>query len=159
MLSVIKKKSFICICIAIVGIALCAVLLSTKQERQAMVGQNFLVAVIADSLEDVYGYQFRITYDENAMEFTGTLNSRLDEISTIFSKTMDGYELVGATMIGEKNGVSGRNRAVCELLFTARTDIDLDNLKLSISDVNVVTSDLAYNEGIEGWRLMATLSD
>lgn len=137
--------------------ALIAVLLLTNQNRPVAAGQNVVITVTADTLEDAYGYQFQMHYDEDALEYTGDITSKLEDIQTIFSKPYSGYELVGATMIGEQDGVSDRNQAVCELVFTAKEDTTLNDLDVSLSGINVVKSDLDYVEGIEDWSLHAAL--
>jgi hypothetical protein len=65
---------------------------------------------------------------------------------------MDGYELVGATMVGPREGVSATNKAVCEMRFTAKKDLTTSDFNLSLRGVNVVTSDLEYLTDVEGWH-------
>lgn len=122
-------------------------------------GQNVVVTVTANSFADMYGYQFQLHYNKDALEYTKQLTSQLDEITTIFGKSFSGYELIGATMIGEVPGVSGRNQAVCEVVFTAKEDGVLSDYNFSIRDVRVVTSELAYLENIKGWKITAKIQD
>ena len=130
---------------------------ASDPDQPVTAGQNIVVTVSADAFTDMYGYQFQLLYDEQKAEYTRQLTSRLDEIQTIFGKPFTGYELIGATMIGEVPGVSKRNSAVCEAVFTAKEDCVLSDLHFSIRDVRVVTSDLEYHEGVEGWKITAEI--
>jgi hypothetical protein len=115
-------------------------------------GDKVVVTVEAASLEDMYGYQFQVNYDRELFDFSGGLESDIGEIETIFSKPFDGYELVGATMIGEKQGVSGEGKSVCTMTLTARADGVVSADALSLSDVRVIRSDLSYEEDAGGWN-------
>jgi len=168
MLAKLKEKKALCICLAValVIVAIVLVVLLTRSNQPASesvsAGQNIVVTITADSIEDLYGYQFRIIFDKEKLEYTGVAESRIDGITSIFSVPMEGYELIGATMIGDESGVSGQNIVVCEITFTAKIDGSLDDFNISITDVNVVTSsglDLDYIEGVEGWELVCMVQE
>lgn len=114
-------------------------------------GQEFIVYVKADEVQNLYGYQFRLNYDKNRAIYTGKLASEINGISTIFSKEMDDHLLVGATMIGNTPGYTGQNETVCKILFTANEDIDPSDF--AISNVNTVDADQNYIENISGWSI------
>ena len=123
-------------------------------------GDVVVVNVFAKEFSDVYGYQFEINYDSEYVEYNKRLHSEIDEIITIFATDKEWYLLVGATMIGDTEGFSGANVAVCRVEFMALADFmlndDLTSDHFAISSVNTVTSDLQYLEDIEGWT--ATIS-
>jgi len=147
--------------IAVAGIIAVLFVIARKNDAgpapdpTVLAGQGIVVTVAADSLEDVYGYQFQMNYDESELEYAGGLASKIEGITTIFAKPFEGYQLVGATMVGDRAGFSGEGHAVCEMAFTAKRDGALSGFAaaLSISDINVVTSDLEYKEGVEGWSV------
>ncbi|MDR2671041.1 MAG: cohesin domain-containing protein [Oscillospiraceae bacterium] len=143
-----------------ISVVLVAVLLfsvADLREQRAAAGQTVIVTVTAASVDDLYGYQFQMNYDPEALEYTGTLTSHLPQIQTIFAKPFDGYQLVGATMVGEQPGLSFEEQDVCQMSFTARKNCVLSDA-LSVSDVGVVSSDLAYETAVSGWRCQAVVS-
>jgi len=156
-----KKALFIGIAALAIVIAVLVLLLPSNTGQQelttALAGQNIVVTVSADTLEDVYGYQFNLNYDKEKLEYINKPESRIDDITMIFSTPMEGYELVGATMTGARSGVSGRDIVVCEIVFALKEDSTLSDLGVSISDISLVTSELEYIEGIEGWQLRSAL--
>jgi nitrogen fixation-related uncharacterized protein len=143
--------SLVVVCIA-AAIGLAIFLQSADKDQAVAEGQDILVTIKADSFDDLYGYQFRLYYDPDELEFTNSLKSNLTDIYSIFSKPMDGYELVGATMVGPREGISATNKVVCEMRFTAKKDGTTSGLNLSLSAVNVVKSDLEYLTDVEGWH-------
>ena len=168
MLAVFRAKKALCIGVAAAVIIVAAALVwllpqapgeadGQKALATALAGQNIVVTVSADTLEDVYGYQFNLNYDKEKLEYIDKPESKIDEITMIFSTPMEGYELVGATMTGIRGGVSGRDVVVCEIVFTAKEDSALSDLGISISDISLVTSDLEFIEDIEGWQLESAL--
>lgn len=126
-------------------------------EEQAAEGQKIVVTVSAASVEDMYGYQFEINYNSEELEYTGELKSKVDEIQTIFSKPHDGYELVGALMIGDKKGYSGENIPICEIVFSAKKAAKLSDYNISLAKVNIVDSKLVYTEGHTDWSFQAAV--
>lgn len=114
-------------------------------------GDTVVVDIYADDMKEVYGYQFTINYDKSSLEFTNRISSSVDVIPTIFTADKGDYLLVGATMIGDQQGFSGRAVAVCHLEFTALKAIDPTQIK--ISGVNVVAEDLTYHEDVSGWTV------
>lgn len=122
-----------------------------QKETTVSAGQKIVLTVMAASVDDMYGYQFQVNYDENEFEYTGELKSELDAISTIFAKPFDGYQLIGATMIGDQTGVSGENVVICEMEFTTLKDCVLTDSALGISNINVVSPALEYDEDVSGW--------
>ena len=121
-------------------------------------GDRFVVTVVAASFEDMYGYQFNINYDKAKYSYVGPLVSDIKGLDTIFSKPFDGYELVGATMIGTQAGVSGTNQPVCHLTFEALQDDVVTTESLRLSDVSVVSSTLDFVENIPGWNFSVALA-
>ena len=120
-------------------------------------GDKFVITVAAPSVEDMYGYQFRVNYNAADYVYSGELKSDINGIDTIFAKPFEGYELVGATMIGERAGVNGTDQIVCHMTFESLRDTAVSDESISISDVSVVTSTLEYNEDILGWTYSAAL--
>ena len=118
-------------------------------------GDIVVINIIADEMDDVYGYQFEIDYDREYLEYNKHLYSDIDEILTIFATDREQYLLVGATMIGDVNGYDGQAVPVCRMEFLVLADFefntDLFSNYISLSNVNVVTSDLQYMENIDGW--------
>lgn len=153
-----KKPLVIGICVLIVIAAVFLGFMLSNRDQAVAAGQFVVVTVTADALDDVYGYQFNMQYNKDELEYTDSITS-LTDIKTIFSKDMGTHELVGATMVGEQNGISGKNKAMCQMVFTAKKDINLSDVDLSISKVNTVKSDLEYIENIEGWRLKAKVQE
>jgi hypothetical protein len=118
-------------------------------------GQKVVVTVTSPAVEDMYGYQFEMRYDGDLLAYDDGLSSKIDGIQTIFAREFDGYQLVGATMIGEREGFTGEGQAVCELAFQAKVDQKVSDLPISLGKVGVVTSGLEYKEGVEGWTCAA----
>lgn len=160
-----RKKRLIYIGITVLVIAglLVVFMLSSNQaqtfnpNQQVEAGQNIVVTVKADTLDAMYGYQFRLNYNPDDWEYTGTLTSKVQEITNIFSKQKDGYELVGATMVGQQSGITGKNKVLCEMVFTAKKDGTLGDFPLTLSNVNVVKPDSEYLENIEGWQCLISV--
>ena len=167
MLSAIRGKRLVYIGIAVLVIVAALLLgfLARGKDQPVVAGQNIVVTVQSSSFENMYGYQFRLGYNPNEVEYVkDTLTSKNEEIVTIFSKPYPEYELVGATMIGDKRGISGRNKDLCELVFTAKKDGMLSEFLFSVNDVNVVTladvsAELGYEEGVEGWRYKLSVQE
>jgi len=114
-------------------------------------GQNFIVTVKADKVENLYGYQFNLNYDKNKAVYKGGLKSSVDGIDTIFAKDMSDHLLVGATMLGNTPGYSGQDVTMCTIVFTANEDIDPSIF--TISRVNTVDAKQNYVENIIGWDI------
>ena len=121
-------------------------------------GQKVVITVVADEIEDMYGYQFQMNYDSDVFEYVGELSSNLDSIQTIFAKPFEGYQLVGATMIGESPGVGGSDVTVCQLAFVARQEAEISDVLLSISNVNIVRADGSYIEGVTDWSVSTSVA-
>lgn len=130
---------------------------TSDPEQPVAAEQNIIVTVKAESIEDLYGYQFNLNYDSEELEYAGTITSKVDDIQTIFSKPKDGFELVGATMVGDKEGVSGTNMVLCEMIFTAKKDGVISDFACSLSDVSIVKPDMEYLEDVEGWTCSLSL--
>ena len=118
-------------------------------------GDIVVVNVLADEMDDVYGYQFDVHYDKDCLEYSKCLYSDIDDILTIFANYVEDFLLVGATMLGDMEGHNGKEIPVCRVEFTALRDFesgeDLASGFYGISRVNVVTGDLQYLEDIDGW--------
>lgn len=114
-------------------------------------GQEITVTIHAGAVTDMYGYQFNLNYDKNKVSYKSGLKSSINGISTIFKKDNPDNLLIGATMIGNKPGYSGKNVDVCTLIFTVKADIDPSTF--SISQVNTVDSAQKYVENISGWSI------
>ena len=111
-------------------------------------GEALTVRITADTVEDLYGYQFQMEYDDKLLSLDG-IRSLLDDMPTIFKKDFDGYVLVGATMTGDNPGYSANDVPLCEIELSARSIGELSNIRLS--KVNVVSSELEYTEDVTGW--------
>jgi hypothetical protein len=72
------------------------------------------------------------------------------DIQTIFKKDFDGYTLVGATMTGDTPGYTAADTQLCELVLTDTAGGTLP--EITLSDVNAVSSELEYTEGITDWK-------
>jgi len=118
-------------------------------------GDTVVISIVADDMNDVYGYEFDLHFDKALIEYSGRLHSEIDDIVTIFAKDKEWYVLVGATMIGEQEGYNGHGVPVCQVEFTALTDFELNvdssSDHIALSRVNTVTSDLQYVENVDGW--------
>jgi hypothetical protein len=126
---------------------------AAKDGRSLAQGSEVTVVVSASAVQNLYGYEFKLLYDGSALEYTGGLESEITAIPTIFARTDRGdFLLVGATMIGDKNGFDGQDVVVCQMVFRAVADIDLDDVRLSIDDVNLVQGD-DYNLDVTGWTV------
>jgi len=153
MTSTLRAKRVLLIGIAVIVIvgAILAWALLSDSDHPVSAGQSIVVTVTAASLEDMYGYQFNLNFDHDQLELTRTV-ARVPDMM-IFSRTLSDHELVGSTMVGERDGISGRNIAVSEIIFVALQDLNLSEFDVSITSVNIVRSDMEYIEDIEGWTL------
>ena len=118
-----------------------------------MEGDVLTIHVAAPEVSDLYGYQFRLEYDDTSFAVDG-LQSLISDIPTIFKKDFDGYVLVGATMTGDAPGYSASDTQLCEVKLTALADGVRPEVKLS--KVSVVSSQLDYTEDITGWTYEVT---
>ena len=156
-----KKKTLLIVAVVIVCLVIVAALVLPRlssTDAKIAAGDKVVVTVTAASVEEMYGYQFRMNYDVAALEYVeapASQVSKIDEIQSIFGKPQPGYALIGATMIGENPGISRKNFPVCQVIFTATKDTTLSELSITLSDVNIVKSDLSYIEGIEDWSIKA----
>lgn len=114
-------------------------------------GQDFTVAVKANEISNLFGYQFNLNYDNEKAVYKGSLKSSVSGINTIFKKDMSDHLLVGATMIGNTQGYSGQDVTVCTMAFTATEDFDPSTL--TINGVSTVDADQNYIEDIAGWSI------
>ncbi|MCL2137154.1 MAG: cohesin domain-containing protein [Coriobacteriia bacterium] len=112
-------------------------------------GDVVVVNIYAQSLEDVYAYQFNLNYDADKLDYQKHLYSDINDIPTIFAVVKGSYLLVGATMIGAREGFSGKNVSVCRVEFTALDDFYLETI--TISSVCTVSGTLQYLEDVDGW--------
>ena len=118
-------------------------------------GKSVSIKVSAPAVNDMYGYEFKIHYDKESVNYTGGLKSNIDGLDMIFAKDLEGYILIGATMIGDRPGHSSGHTDVCTLSFTALHEFDISELK--IESVNVVKSDSEYIKDVENWTIEATV--
>lgn len=116
-------------------------------------GSDIVVTIHADTISDMYGYQFNLNFDNSKVSYKSGLKSTISEISTIFKKDYPDYLLIGATMIGDKPGYSGNDVDVCTLVFTANEDVDPSTFV--ISGVNTVDSAQEYVQNVSGWSCEA----
>jgi len=116
-------------------------------------GQDFTITVKAGEVSNLYGYQFNLNYDNKKAAYKGSLKSSISTIGTIFKKDMPDHLLVGATMVGNTPGYSGRDVTVCTMVFTATSDIDLSTF--TINGVNTVDANQKYIENTGGWSVDA----
>ena len=117
-------------------------------------GDLITLRIAAPEVSDLYGYQFRLEYDDTLFS-VGDVQSLIADIPMIFKKNFDGYVLVGATMTGESPGYSASDTQLCELNLTALTD-DGKLPEVNISKVSVVSSELDYTEDVSGWTYEVT---
>jgi hypothetical protein len=135
------------------------ILLSDPDDLTVSAGEKVFVSVVAESVEDLYGYQFRVNYNPQYLEFSDGLESDIGEIGTIFSKPFEGYELVGATMTGAQKGVDGKNSNICRMTLTALADCVISEEVLSLSDIRTVHSGLEYETDVKGWKRNVRLAE
>lgn len=112
------------------------------------VGDEVTFRIYAESVEDLYGYQFQFHYNTDALEYK-SLSSTIDDIPTIFQNPVDDYLLVGATKVGKVEGFSGQDVAVCEITMVAKEEGEIPPVVLE--EVSVVDSQLEYYEGVSDW--------
>ncbi|MDR0381609.1 MAG: cohesin domain-containing protein [Oscillospiraceae bacterium] len=115
-------------------------------------GETVTLTVTADRVSDLYGCQFRLRYDGGAFRYEGGLVSLTPGLDTIFGKELDDGLLVGATMVGRKEGAALEDAPVCRVTLTALRDAAAD---VSIDEVHIVGSDLTYAENVAGWTVTA----
>jgi Cohesin domain. len=133
---------------------------ASHEKVHVSAGQKIILTVTAKSVNDMYGYQFRVNYDEKKLEYKGELKSEVNDISTIFAKAFEGYQQIGATMIGDKPGVSGKDMVICKMEFAAPKTCTITDSTLGISKTDVVSSTLKYDEDVSGWSYkIETLSN
>jgi len=124
-------------------------------------GDTVVLRVFADEMENVYGYQFDLNFDRDIIDYKKRLYSDIDDIITIFATDKEWYLLVGATMIGDAEGYTGREVPVCRVEFVALVDFELNadfsSDHIALSGVNIVTGDLQYLENVEGWTASMAL--
>jgi hypothetical protein len=123
----------------------------TQSTNTIKTGQNFTVAVKANEVSNLFGYQFNLNYDNKKATYKGSLKSSVSGINTIFKKDMSGHLLVGATMIGDTPGYSGQDVTVCTMAFTATEDLDPSSF--TINGVSTVDANQNYIEDISGWSI------
>lgn len=123
----------------------------------AQAGQTINVAVYAPEIKDMYGYELKVYYGPDEIKYSGDLESGISVIPTIFSKEFENYVLIGATMVGKKEGYTAKadKTEICAFSFTALKEVDLS--ALSLSAVNIVNSGREYKENIENWEITATV--
>ncbi|MDR1158692.1 MAG: hypothetical protein LBK75_10405 [Oscillospiraceae bacterium] len=120
---------------------------------QVRAGDKVVLTVAAEHASDLYGYQFRLHYDDASFRYDGDLESLTPELHTIFGKEFDGYLLVGATMVGQKKGAALEDAPVCRVMLTALRDTTSESI--AVDAVHVVGSDLTYTENVPGWTVTA----
>ena len=155
-----KTQSTIIIALSllvIIGVAWFIISKNTPSELQLVAGDKVVITVMAESIEDMYGYQFQLLYNQEQFELSGVLQSEISEIETIFFKPFDEYILIGATKVGEQLGSSGKNQKVCSMTLTALTDCTISGNSISLNDVRVVSSELAYTMDVVGWSYKFSL--
>jgi len=128
---------------------------SSEPENIIKAGNDFIVTVRADTVTDMYGYQFNLSFDKSKASYNSGLRSTINGIDVIFKKDQPDNLLIGATMTGDNPGYSGNDVNVCTLVFTANED--LDPSVFSISDVRTVDSKQNYVENVSGWSCEAKI--
>ena len=155
----LKKLGITVICVAIVVVAAFLLIYMRKPpaELKVSAGQKVVVTVMADDVNDMYAYQFKMSYDADDFEYSGELESGIGEIQTIFAKELDGHQLIGATMLGEAPGVNGKNIKICHMSFMALRDCVISEESPSLSEVVVVSPELESEKDVSGWSLKASI--
>ncbi|MDR0458988.1 MAG: cohesin domain-containing protein [Coriobacteriales bacterium] len=129
----------------------------TKGSTEVNAGDTVVVSIYVEKMDDVYGYQFNLHFNRDKLEYSQGLYSDIDEIQTIFAAEKDQYLLIGATKIGDQAGYSGQLVQVCHVEFIAISDFTLEPdftmQHISVSEANIVTSDLHYLTDTEGWTV------
>jgi len=115
-------------------------------------GDVFVVAISANDISDMYGYQLCVNYNKTLFEYSGNLISDIAEINLIFKSHLefDNYILVGASKTGTQSGFNGKNVQICHMTFTAIKDCEL--VDISISDVKVVGTLDSGLTNINNWN-------
>ena len=159
----IKSHRFLLVCVC----ALCGILLvggflrnsTVIAEPEIPLAENFkilnagdtvTVKIYANKLTDVYGYQFKLHFDESALEYSN-VSSSIPEIGLIFPKQFPGYLLVGATKVGQVQGFSSDSESVpvCEVIL--RANKNGVSPQILLQEVNTIDSLLNYNVGETNW--------
>lgn len=122
---------------------------SPSAQPQIKAGQQIVVKVTAAEIADLYGYQFELSFDMTLFSYSGSVQSGIAEISTIFGKKLEDHLLIGATMTGDRQGVSGGETEVCVVTLTALKDCEIP--EATIKAVCVVQGNMEYIENIGGW--------
>ena len=129
-----------------------------NEDPAVSAGQRVVVTVTADALANVCNYQFQINYDKGKLEFKkDLLSSKIPSISLFFT-SKEGYELIGGLNSSQLVGVSGQNIDVCEISFTAKEDMKLADIGVTISEIYVVSpTDVTDFRQVTGWTLKITV--
>ena len=122
-----------------------------NQQRIVKTGDQVIVKISAEHVSDLYGYQFELHFDNDDFKYEGGLSSSISEINTIFAKEIENHLLIGATKIGDEKGFSEDQAVICEIILTAKRECEIPNV--SITNINIVKSDLTYAEGIKNWSV------
>ena len=114
-------------------------------------GDKIVLAISADDVSDMYGYELCVNYNKDILEYSGGLKSDISEISTIFKSTLnfDNYIKIGATQINGMQGINGSDVSICQMTFTAIQDCEL--IDISISNINIVTAADEYIKDLKNW--------
>ena len=96
-------------------------------------GDVVMVAISADDIRDMYGYQLCVTYDKDLFRYSGGLKSDIAEIGLIFKSQLefDDYVLVGALKIGGNSGFNGKDVQICHMTFTAIQDCEVADISIN----------------------------
>jgi|GEM_PF-2405248 len=121
-------------------------------------GDVVVVAISADDVRDMYGYQLCVNYNKALFEYSGGLKSDIAEISLIFKSQLefDDYILVGALNIGDGFGFNGKDAQICHMTFTAVNDCEMADI--SISSVKVCDSSDGGLIDVRNWSCVVTFA-
>ena len=114
-------------------------------------GDFVVVQAIGGQLDDMYGYQFKLDFDDSAFDFF-SLESLVPGINLTFQRTFPEYLLVGATKVGGVPGYSSSSdeNQISQIVFRAKRNVE--TLQFSLREVGIVRSDMTYFDDVPGWR-------
>lgn len=106
--------------------------------HQVGTGETLDITVEGKHLSDVYAYEVTLSYPEDLLEFSA-VESGIDGY-TAPARTGDGKVTLMFTMLGERDGASGK-KALGHFTFKAlddgRAKVELESVKLVASDLTL----------------------
>ena len=143
-----KRMGIALLCVALI-FTLGTAMVFAANTGEFRAGDTVVVQVIADSVSDLWAYEFTLRYDDNAIKIK-SIHSAIHDIS-VFAKQEDGFVSVGAAKLGNSDGINGDNMLICEIVMKVLRDGPVD--RLSIQDLYVMDFAMNFLEDISDWEV------